>query len=116
MVGGYEHLIETIMLPDADDRHVLAAAIHCGARVIVTANLRDFPAATLSLHDIEAQHPDSFILGLLTASPNEALGTMRRLRHGLNNPPLTPAALLAAMSRQGLAASADALGRFIDAL
>src|SRR5271156_4850081 len=44
MVSGYEALIETIVLPDAGDQHVLAAAIHCGARVIVTANLRDFPS------------------------------------------------------------------------
>jgi hypothetical protein len=47
MVDGYEPLIETLTLPDADDRHVLAAAIHCGAQVIVTANLRDFPDARL---------------------------------------------------------------------
>ncbi len=60
MVSGYEPLIETLTLPDVDDRHVLAAAIHCGARTIVTANLRDFPAATLALYNIEAQHPDAF--------------------------------------------------------
>ena len=29
IVGGYEHLIATVTLPDLDDRHVLAAAIHC---------------------------------------------------------------------------------------
>jgi len=46
-VAGYEFLIESIRLPDADDRHVLAAAIHCGAKIIVTANLRDFPASAL---------------------------------------------------------------------
>jgi len=62
IVGGYEPLIETLALPDAEDRHVLAAAIHCGASVIVTANLRDFPNEILSLHGIEAQHPDAFIL------------------------------------------------------
>jgi hypothetical protein len=27
-VSGYEHLIDTITLPDPNDRHVLAAAIH----------------------------------------------------------------------------------------
>ncbi|HVC59794.1 MAG TPA: PIN domain-containing protein [Acetobacteraceae bacterium] len=43
LVAGYEHLIEQLALPDRDDRHVLAAAIHGGATVIVTANLRDFP-------------------------------------------------------------------------
>ena len=43
LITGYEPLIENLKLPDADDRHVLAAAIKAGAQVIVTANLRDFP-------------------------------------------------------------------------
>ena len=36
LVTGYEPLIEILELPDADDRHVLAAAIRCGAQYIVT--------------------------------------------------------------------------------
>src|ERR1700733_1672869 len=50
LVSGYEHMIDQLTLPDADDRHVLAAAIHGCARVIVTANLRDFPTDALSPH------------------------------------------------------------------
>jgi hypothetical protein len=44
LVTGYEALIPVIQLPDANDRHVLAAAIvgHCD--VIVTQNLKHFPA------------------------------------------------------------------------
>jgi PIN domain len=115
-VSGYEPLIETITLPDADDRHVLAAAIHCGASIIVTANLRDFPAETLARHDIETRHPDAFILGLLTVSPNEVIASLRELRGDLTNPPMTASDLLAALARQGLPASAEALGAFMDAL
>ncbi|MFI7105123.1 PIN domain-containing protein [Nonomuraea sp. NPDC050227] len=38
LVEGYEPLIEGLKLPDADDRHVLAAAIKVGAKAIVTSN------------------------------------------------------------------------------
>lgn len=43
LVEGYEPWIANLELPDPDDRHVLAAAIHVGAQCIVTTNLKDFP-------------------------------------------------------------------------
>lgn len=39
-VAGYESLIEGLVLPDPDDRHVLAAAIRAGVQLIVTLNLK----------------------------------------------------------------------------
>jgi predicted nucleic acid-binding protein len=54
LVTGYEDLIEGLQLPDPDDRHVLAAAIWARADVIVTANVRDFPADILTPFEIEA--------------------------------------------------------------
>lgn len=72
-VTGYEHLIDKLELPDRDDRHVLAAAIHAEAQVIVTRNLRDFPAHALSPWGIESQHPDDFLTRLHKAHPG-ALG------------------------------------------
>jgi predicted nucleic acid-binding protein len=65
LVTGYEQLIDTIYLPDPNDRHVLAAAITGGADVLVTMNLKDFPASRLAPFGIEAQHPDVFICNLL---------------------------------------------------
>ena len=44
VVENYENLIESLKLPDENDRHVLAAAINAKADFIVTFNLRDFPA------------------------------------------------------------------------
>ena len=43
-VAGYEHLIDQLDLPDADDRHVLAAAIHAGRRRLSLGSCVTFPA------------------------------------------------------------------------
>lgn len=115
-VSGYEHRIERLTLPDRDDRHVLAAAIHGGATVIVTANLRDFPDAVLTGYGIAAQHPDAFVLNMFASNPEDVLTALRTLRLDLKHPPRTAAELLSLMERQGLAASATALRPFTDTL
>lgn len=73
-VTSYEHLIDQLDLPDTDDRHVLAAAIHAGAEVIVTRNLRDFPTERLSAWGVQAQHPDDFLVGLHQDHPDALSG------------------------------------------
>ena len=55
LVTGYEDLIESLSLPDPDDRHVLAAAIRADAEVIVTFNLKDFPEGTLASYTARGQ-------------------------------------------------------------
>jgi len=59
MVTEYEGLIDGIELPDPDDRHVLAAAIRSDSTIIVTDNVKDFPAQALARHGIKAERPDT---------------------------------------------------------
>lgn len=53
LVTDFEQLIGVLVLPDPDDRHVLAAAIKGRADLIVTVNLKDFPAGILDRWGIE---------------------------------------------------------------
>ena len=113
LVTGYEQLIDSIELPDRNDRHVLAAAIRCGASVIVTVNLRDFPKQALAEFSIEAQHPDDFVLAALEAFPELVVEAARNHRASLKNPPKTPDEYLAELDAQGLEKSAIALREFL---
>ena len=98
LVTGYEDLIDTLTLPDADDRHVLAAAIR-GGEVIVTFNLADFPADTLARFGIEAQHPDDFMVCLLDEASGGLCGSQGS-RESLRIPPKTADELLATLERR----------------
>ncbi len=102
LVTGYEPLIETLELPDADDRHVLAAAIRCGAQHIVTDNLADFPAEVLARFDIEAVDADGFLSRTFDLYPSEALGVLRTLRKTYSNPPFTPSEFVRDLTARGL--------------
>jgi hypothetical protein len=114
LVSGYEHIVGQLTLPDADDRHVLAAAIHGGANVIVTVNLRDFPMDVLTTHGIKAQHPDAFIRARLHDQPDEVLAALHELRLDLKNPPISMPELLATFERQRLAETVAELRRLIE--
>jgi predicted nucleic acid-binding protein len=102
LVDGYQKLISILSLPDPNDRHVLAAAIHAKCSVIVTYNTKDFPQKILSQHDIEAQHPDEFIINLIDLSPDTICSSVKKHRLSLKNPPKTIDEYLAALEKQSL--------------
>jgi predicted nucleic acid-binding protein len=116
LVSGYEDLIDSLTLPDPDDRHVLAAAIRAGAEVIVTYNMKDFPGEILARFDIEAQHPDDFLLSLFDVAPGLVCGAVKRQREGLRNPPKTAEELLATLENQGLTQAVARLREFVELL
>ncbi len=111
LVSGYETLIPALTLPDPDDRHVLAAAIRCGASAIVTFNEKDFPKDSLDEFGIHTRHPDDFILdvdGINSGTLIEA--AQADLAHYVN-PTLTPEEYIADLQAAGLSGTAAHLTR-----
>jgi hypothetical protein len=80
------------MTNDSKDRHVAAAAVKAHAQVIVTLNLKDFQASSLTEWGIEARHPDQFLMDLYEIDPgtvasrlHEQAGTIGRSLQDLLN-------------------------------
>jgi hypothetical protein len=101
-VAGYEKLVEGLSLPDPSDRHVLAAAIRCGAAAIVTTNLKDFPKTSLAEFENVSIHPDDFIMDLADLEPQLLEITAKQQREGLLSPPLSADEFVETIERVGL--------------
>lgn len=106
LVTGYEPLIEGLDLPDPGDRHVLAAAIKSRSQVIVTNNLRDFPAAALEPWDLEAKSADDFILDQIDLNREAVLSAVQRIADSRTRPPATFAEVVVMLERDGLVETA----------
>ena len=107
LVTGFEDLVPSLELPDPGDRHVLAAAIRAEADIIVTANLKDFPASSLGPHGLEAEHPDAFLARLCGRWPARFVEALHRVRGRLHHPPLSRDEHLRALRRSGLRATVE---------
>lgn len=112
LVTEFEQLIDVLDLPDPDDRHVLAAAIKGRADLIVTVNLKDFPAGKLDRWGIEAQHPDEFLTHQFHLSQPVFLQAVKTVRLRLKNPPKSVENYLDTPRAQGLPATIKAIEPF----
>ncbi|WP_313420566.1 PIN domain-containing protein [Brevibacterium casei] len=95
LVTDWERLEGTYGLPDPDDEHVLAAAIMCGAEVIVTENLKDFPASKLPA-PVRAIPARDFVHDTVRAHLTQSCRAVIAIcdRSGRHGPKLTAADLL----------------------
>lgn len=69
-VSGYENLLP-VLTNHEKDRHVLAAAIRGNCPLIVTFNLKHFPAEALRPWSITASHPQDYLLILYEMEPRQ---------------------------------------------
>lgn len=102
LVTDYEHLIPALVLPDQNDRHVLAAAIQCHASVIVTFNEKDFPEEILKKHGMHTRHPDEFLLDILGIDEEGCIGAIQTDISHYKAPPLTVDDYLASLDKAGV--------------
>lgn len=105
-------IVEGLTLPDADDRHVLAAAIKTKAALIVTNNLMDFPEECIARHEVEAISADEFIADCIDLAGPDAVAALRTMRERLKNPAIDAEALLVRIEQVGLTQSALLLSHY----
>lgn len=113
LVENYEALVESLKLPDAKDRHVLAAAIKTNANVIVTNNLKDFPKDYLANFGLTAKTADDFITDTIDLNNALAVEAFRALVLNRTNPNLDEFEILDRFRKNGLNDAANYLHALI---
>lgn len=112
MITGFESLIDSVDLPDVGDRHVVAASVRSNSEIIVTFNLKDFPAPALDAFGIEALHPDDFVMDLFDLNRALVLSAVTTQRSNLRRPPMSVDEYLEALLRQGMAQTVKELSKY----
>ena len=110
-IDGFERIEEALMLPDPGDRHVLAAAIRSRADAIVTSNMKDFPEDVLRQYDLEAIHPDRFLLSQLDMTHQTVLDALDGQAAAAKNPRLDREDVLTSLARAGVPQFVDEVRR-----
>jgi hypothetical protein len=81
-VEGYAPLV-AVMTNDERDRHVIAAAVSSGTKLIVTYNVKDFPESSLKPWGIERQGPSTFLLHLYDLEPGIVAQKLTEQAHNI---------------------------------
>lgn len=98
----YAHLIDAMPGPDVEDHCHSAAAVAVAPSVLLTANLKDFPAVPFADLGVTVLAPDDYACDLLTAHPDELDEIISAMAADRRNPPMTPGDVLDALDRAGL--------------
>jgi predicted nucleic acid-binding protein len=107
LVSDYKNLIESLTLPDKNDRHVLAAALKCNADVIVTNNLKDFPDDYLNSFGLKAKSADDFLTDIIDLNQEIALKAFKEMVLNRKNPNMDEFEVLESLRKVGLVDTAN---------
>lgn len=99
-----------LILPDPNDRHVLATAIASGADAIVTFNAQDFPGHVLAAEKITRRDPDGFLWELQSRHPESMARIVEAVRAKAEAISGQPVPLRGLLKRAKLYRLAKALG------
>jgi predicted nucleic acid-binding protein len=112
LVTEFEDLIPSIVCPDENDRHVIAAAIKGNCAAIITFDINHFPSDELGKYDLEVRHPDEFLYHQLGLDKAAFLTAARAIRLRLKNPPLSAAEYLRRLEAQSLPKTVAELSQY----
>jgi len=107
LVHDFPPLPAHVQLPDPQDHHVLAAALHSGIGILLTFNLKDFPIEICEGLEVKVLHPDAWLPVVLRQEEALSLNVIQRMLAPLRNPPMGLPDLAESLRRQGLPATAD---------
>lgn len=116
MVTDFDNFMSAAGLPDPDDAHVIAAAIKTQTAMIVTETLKDFPAATLAVLNMEAKSADQFIADTIALDEARVIAAIRRMRERFKKSETTAEALLLSMEAAELQETVDLLRPYVESL
>ena len=85
---------------DNKDKHVVSTAICSNAQVIITNNLKHFPADDLNSFTVEAQTPDQFLTNIWYLSYRLVIDVYKDLEASYKNPPYPREQLLSMLEKR----------------
>jgi predicted nucleic acid-binding protein len=109
LVKNYKGLIDSLELPDKDDRHVLAAAIKTNASLIITNNIKDFPTKYLQSFGLNVKTADDFLTDIIDLNHEQAIAAFKEMVLHKKNPKQDEFEVLNLLRNSGLNDTANYL-------
>ena len=105
-----EEQMRRLWLPDANDVHVLAAAVAGHADAILTVNTKDFPKHILAEEGLDRLSPDPFLYGLWLEAPDAVSAACAEVLEQARKIDGAPVEMRALLKRARLPRLAKAVG------